>query len=789
MELATSRDCNARIDENAELRAAVVALKAQLAQAERLIDHIPSIVVRFDLELRYRSVNLAIAQIVGAKPDACIGKTNHELGLPVEFAAAWEQALRQVLSSGEPRQVTLACPRPTQTQHYTIDLVPEHMPDGTLVGAICVAHDVSAQVRAEQQLRNEQCLLHSILEQAPISISLKDRQGRFQRVSRALLSSLGLSSIEQLTDVKSANIWPPDISTMLRDDEQQVIATDAALLRELSLPFSDGTRHLLHMHFPLHDADNALSGVGCIAIDVTDRRALETALRRNESQYRIMTQNLPNLALIAFDRDLHYTLAEGPPTALHGYNTPNIIGKTIWEIIPPDRAELLAPFYQAALTGQSQTIELEWEGRIFLNRSAPVQVDGAIVGGLIVREDITERKQAERALHRLNAELEHQVAERTAQLTRAVEQLEQEIAERARTAAELLESQHYLDQITAILPMILCVYDLQTRQVTFANQQLTAALGDPALVGTNLTMEDLMGWMHPDDQAAETTIDYGIASLVDDEVFEYEYRVRDNNGGWRWFTTRSVVFARTPDGEVLQVLVIALDVTPRRRLEEKLRTFNRRLIDVQEAERAHLARELHDEIGQVLTGLNLALEVALRANATTYQSHIRNAQTLINDLTSYVRRHSIELRPSVLDDLGLTEALSWLIGRYADRIGLHITMQQSGLDEVLAPEIALTAYRVVQEALTNIARHAGVATATLQVWTSNDVLHIQVADQGYGFDVEAVMEGNYSTGLPGMHERVQLLNGKLTIESAPTEGTRVLAELPLQRFDPGMAER
>ncbi|HEX5689859.1 MAG TPA: PAS domain-containing sensor histidine kinase, partial [Roseiflexaceae bacterium] len=360
-----------------------------------------------------------------------------------------------------------------------------------------------------------------------------------------------------------------------------------------------------------------------------------------------------------------------------------------------------------------------------------------------------------------------------------MQRLECESAERLRTTLALLESQRHFDQIATVLPIVLCVYDIYSRRIIYANPHLVSALNDTTLVIGEMTMDDLLPWMHPNDQAQEAFISTNIAALADEDVFEREYRVRDGEGDWRWYTTRSVVFARTPEGQVAQVLVAALDVTKRRQLEQQLRTFNRRLIDMQETERAHLARELHDEIGQALTGLNLALEVAAHAEAASVPVHIRNAQALVNDLTRYVRRLSIELRPAALDDLGLIAAIARLVKRYSDYVGVHIVLQHSVLDEVLPPQVALTAYRVVQEALTNVARHAGVNSATLQIWTAHDRLYVQVADNGRGFDVTSMVEDEQSSGLLGMSERVRLLDGILTIDSAPGAGTCVLAELPL----------
>lgn len=212
---------------------------------------------------------------------------------------------------------------------------------------------------------------------------------------------------------------------------------------------------------------------------------------------------------------------------------------------------------------------------------------------------------------------------------------------------------------------------------------------------------------------------------------------------------------------------------------ERMRTLSERLVAVQEAERAHLARELHDEIGQMLTSLSLALTVSERLPPSVLRERVSQVQRQINQLTAQVRTLSLNLRPAMLDDLGLLPALVWFTRRYSDQTGIQVQLQHAGLERPIAPATGATAYRVLQEALTNVARHARVDRARVQVWATEAILAVQVVDEGAGFDVEAALTGYSSSGLIGMQERVRLAGGSLSVESGPGEGTRLLAELPL----------
>ncbi|MBI4013342.1 MAG: GAF domain-containing protein [Candidatus Rokubacteria bacterium] len=212
---------------------------------------------------------------------------------------------------------------------------------------------------------------------------------------------------------------------------------------------------------------------------------------------------------------------------------------------------------------------------------------------------------------------------------------------------------------------------------------------------------------------------------------------------------------------------------------ERLQSLSRRLVEIQEGERQHIARELHDEIGQVLTGLKLTLEMSARAPADAARSSLDEAHALVSDLIARVRELSLNLRPAMLDDLGLLPALLWHVERYTAQTGIRVAFGHEGLEGRLPPDVETAAYRIVQEALTNVARHAGVRTAAVRLWAHQDALGVQVEDSGTGFEPATVLAERASSGLCGMRERAELLGGRLIVESAPGAGTRLWAHLPL----------
>jgi signal transduction histidine kinase len=213
---------------------------------------------------------------------------------------------------------------------------------------------------------------------------------------------------------------------------------------------------------------------------------------------------------------------------------------------------------------------------------------------------------------------------------------------------------------------------------------------------------------------------------------------------------------------------------------ERTQVLSQRLVAIQEEERRNLARELHDEIGQILTGLKLILDMSLRLPPEESQANVQEAQKLVGELMSKVRQISLDLRPGMLDDLGLLPALLWYFERYKTQTKVQVNFTHSGLEaQRFTPEIETAAYRIVQEALTNVARHAEIKSVTVQVWADPDILCVEIEDRGAGFNPQAALEANVSTGVAGMGERARLLGGGLTIESDVGKGTLITAHLPL----------
>jgi signal transduction histidine kinase len=211
---------------------------------------------------------------------------------------------------------------------------------------------------------------------------------------------------------------------------------------------------------------------------------------------------------------------------------------------------------------------------------------------------------------------------------------------------------------------------------------------------------------------------------------------------------------------------------------ERQRALSRRLLTAQEQERRRLAVELHDELGQVLTAVKINLESLERiSGAGPAPAHLHDAIASVDHAMQKVRDLALDLRPSVLDDLGLAAALRWYVDRFARGIDAEVRVSVDAVPP-LEPELETACFRVAQEALTNVARHAGARRVWLDLKALPDGVELSVRDDGVGFDVVAARDraiGGESMGLLGMQERVSLVGGEFEVRSGPDGGTEVRA--------------
>jgi signal transduction histidine kinase len=361
-----------------------------------------------------------------------------------------------------------------------------------------------------------------------------------------------------------------------------------------------------------------------------------------------------------------------------------------------------------------------------------------------------------------------------------------DIIERKRAEEALAESQQLLQLVLATLPVGVVVTN-RAGDIILANAASSQIWGDLLIARGPERWAQSKGWWHdsgkriaPSEWASVRALSAGQTSL--NELIDIE-----TPGGQQKTIQNSSAPIRNTDGLIVGAVIVNEDVTERVCAEKALRAsakrrqyLSRRLLTVQEEERRHLSRELHDEFGQLLATITLHLHAAKAVAGEAAQSSLDESMALLQHAAAQVRSLALELRPTMLETGGVETTLRWLAGQHQQRTG--IPTQVVGHVSDVSGDPAIAAFRVAQEALTNVVRHARAQHVWIELSQREGLLELVVRDDGAGFDVMQTLEratGAGNLGLLGMKERVEILGGTLEIDSQPGQGTRIRISLPV----------
>ncbi len=290
--------------------------------------------------------------------------------------------------------------------------------------------------------------------------------------------------------------------------------------------------------------------------------------------------------------------------------------------------------------------------------------------------------------------------------------------------------------------------------------------------------------MHPDE--LPRVMEKWLPVMAAGEPYEDEMRLLGADGKYRWFLVRTVPL-RDDLGNIVKWFGTSTEIEDRKQAEDalqcsfdELRALAASLQSIREEERTRVAREIHDELGQTLTAIKLESASLIRGLPVDAKEQLNRAQSIVklaDETIQTVRRISTELRPSILDDLGLVAAVEWAAEEFQSRTGTkcHLDLPQN--DIVIDRERATALFRILQETLTNVARHASATHVNMRLAQEDGSLILEVRDNGKGISEERLSAGR-PLGILGMRERALLLGGELAISGAPGDGTTIRVRIP-----------
>jgi PAS domain S-box-containing protein len=490
-----------------------------------------------------------------------------------------------------------------------------------------------------------------------------------------------------------------------------------------------------------------------------ERARTEAALRESEERYRRIVDQASDYAI--FSTDAERRIETWPPgaAAVFGWTAEEAVGQLMdITFTPADRTAGVPEqeFAEARTTGRAPNVR--WH----------VRKDGTYV----FIEGDTYARQSEQG--------EFQ----------GVFKIGQDLTARKATEDALRQSEATLATVLRAAPVGIGFFDANG-ELVLANQAMGYYLSSGIMPSRDPGRAARWDAHDPEGRPIDPHEYPGaraLRGLMTVPGLEMQYRDEDDRVVWVRVTTFPL---RDDQEQVTGHITVVTDIDELKRAMEtlresesrlqqrvqeatvELRTLSRRLLLVQEEERRRLALELHDEVGQVLTGLIFQLAAAQGNNPAA----LADANRTVQMLTEQVRQLALELRPQVLDRYGLLAAIQWYVERYQTTTGMTVHLREQGVvRRRFPPEVEIAAFRVVQEALTNIARHAGVEEAWVTLFNAGSLV-VVIHDQGQGFDPDQQRE---SIGLSGMRERVELLGGRFDVETAPGEGVHLTAEFPLE---------
>jgi PAS domain S-box-containing protein len=618
--------------------------------------------------------------------------------------------------------------------------------------------DLEDRKQAEEALRRSENELRLVVDTIPVMAWTLQPDGVVDFFNRRSLEYAGLSFAEYVAD-PTRPIHPDDVSQVMEKWRAQM-ARGETYEDEVRLRSSAGEyRWFLVRTAPLRDASGKIVKWYGVSTDIEDRKRAREALQESEAKLK-ETQRLARVGY--WERDLladRTTLSE-ETAVIFGFSKRLFTHAEMQAMVHPDDREAQEIALQDALQGKRHydhefRIVLSngqvrfihaWDEIAYDESGHPVRMFGTV-------QDITERKRAEE---------------------------------------ELRESQQLLRLVLATLPVGVAVTN-QSGDIVLVNSASKRIWGGDTIVSGRQRWAQSKGVWHdsgesvgPTEWASVRAISKGQTSLnelIDIETYDGRQKTMEN----------SAAPIRNSDGQIVGSVIVNEDVTERVRAEEQLKRYNRelralsaRLHSVREEESARIAREIHDELGGSLTSLRWDLEevgeVVAEAAAVEQVAGLGEKIAAMMSLTEVtldtVRRLSSELRPMALDELGLVAAIEWQARQFEHRTGIAVQYESSAEKIDLNNTQSTAIFRIFQEAMTNILRHAQATKVTIQLKQDGAGFSLTIEDNGKGFKEKEKSDAQ-SLGIVGMRERALLMGGEIKIESAEERGTKITLLIPI----------
>jgi PAS domain S-box-containing protein len=627
--------------------------------------------------------------------------------------------------------------------------------------------DLNGYPQIEEALAEERNMLRTLIDNVPDYVYFKDSESRFVTGNQAVAWVMGAGSVDELIGKTDFDFYPTALATRYYSDEQVIFRTGQSLVNqeEPHIDAQGQLRWILTTKVPLRDSQQRIVGLVGVGRDITDLKQAQEALRESEALNRTVLNSLTAHIAVVDKKGVIMVVNEAWERFARQQGVKGAgqigVGVNYLEACGSRGGKAARQGIEAVLRGSQDRFIMEYAHHTpdreiwFLMTVTPLSErrGGAVISHL----DISERKQMEAALQR-----------------------ERDFAE------SLIET----------APMLVLVLDMDGRIVRY-NSYTEEILGYPL---AEVQGQDWFEICFPE-RARPAIRDLFLRAVKTDiyirghinPIITREGQIREIE--WSGKTLRG------SDGQIIGLLTVGQDITERWQAEvekaqlleavteqrEQLRALTGRLAEARELERKELARELHDQVGQKLTALNLNLNIIetqlpteVASDHSTVQRCLADSLILVEQTTECIQDLMANLRPPVLDDYGLVAALRWYGNQFARRVNFTITVQGEEPRPRLSGPVEHALFRITQEALTNVAKHAQASQVLIVLITEKERVRLTISDDGCGFEVNewSSPTGRQHWGLLTMTERAEVIGGHCRISSQPGRGTQIFVEVP-----------
>lgn len=737
-----------------------IRLRQDIAEKDALFraffEAVPAGMCTLDREMRYRLVNRSLAWINGKELSGYAGRTVHEVHPRLLNKLA--PIHHDIFATGrEHRDVEFQGQIPGQpgiTGYWQASFFPIFGADQQVEAVGCFIVDVTAQKIAKAALQHNEALLSTVLDVMPVGVMVTDPQGRIVRNNPAaehIWMSTHALPPENHGEYKG---WWADSGVPLAPEDwalsRAICKGESSLGEVIEIECFDGSRKtILNSAAPLHDPEGKLLGAIAVNEDITAMKKVQEEIRISRDFFE-QSFNAAPVGMAIADYAGRYIKVNPAMTQFLGYSEGELLSMTYMDITHPDDRTSNHDLRKRMLAGDSNLIRME---------KRYIRKDGRIVWAIMVASSILGKNG--KVLYTIGQMLDIDRQKIAEQSLRESEARFRAIFENANTGIAAIDD---------------------NGAVCYFNEAFRSMLGYDA---ETLKQKNFAEFTHPEDLAQEYRLLDEIRSGKR-ENYRLEKRYLRADGSLLWIDL-SAATIRDAAGRILNFIAVVRDINENKQAElalnqsrQKLRALSAHQTKVLEEDRKHIAREIHDELGQLLTALKMDVSL-LRINFgdnPKLQEKSEQMRKLVDKTMDVVRQVATNLRPAALD-LGLIPAIEWLAEDFSSRWEIPCTVDVGDEEITLSEPLSTTVFRVVQESLTNIARHANASKVSIALTRDHRMLNLFVRDDGRGFDRVATGQKK-GFGFFGMRERVLAVGGKLSVDSAPGKGTTVSITLPIR---------